>query len=227
MQTQKKGALLKSALMLGALAFVLSGCADGGRTGKTKNQTSAVAAPTATLPTSIQNIAYVTFSLPEQVQWEANQDPQLAKSGIAEWIVKGTTAQSTPARVMYQKLSPAQSTSQLKGQVTSTLPSCADSKVTDLRGTSQYRNYITFETICSKLGKNKYGLIDYVSIFTDGESNHVVLAEIKTPPSKKAGVLDAKTAQAQKQAETAKVLAELLNKTIQSVRACDANQRCI
>ena len=37
MQTQKKGALLKSALMLGALAFVLAGCADGGRTGKTKN----------------------------------------------------------------------------------------------------------------------------------------------------------------------------------------------
>ena len=67
---------------------------------------------------------------------------------------------------MYQKLSPAQSTSQLKGQVTSTLPSCADSKVTDLRGTSQYRNYITFETICSKYGKHKYGLIDYVSTDT-------------------------------------------------------------
>ena len=226
MQTQKKGALLKSALMLGALVFLLTGCADGGRTGK-KSPTPAAASPAASLPTSIQKIAYVTFNMPEQVQWEANKDPKLEQSGIAEWIVKGTTAQSTPARIMYQKLSPAQSLNVLKGQVTSTLPSCADSKVTDLRGTSQYRNYITFETICSKLGKNKYGLIDYVSIFSDGEANHVVLAEIKTPPSKKAGVLDAKTAQAQKQAETAKVLAELLNRTIQSVRACDANQRCI
>ena len=119
-----------------------------------------------------------------------NDDPALRNSGVAEWMVEGSSAESTPARVMYQKLMPVQDASTLKAQILKPLAGCPDSKVQDLQLGSKYRDQLGFQATCSKLGTQDYGLIDYVAIFSDGVANHVMLAEVKTPPSNKVGVLD-------------------------------------
>ena len=55
----------------------------------------------------------------------------------------------------------------------------------------------------------------------------MVLAEIRTPASKKAGVLTFQNTEAQKQAESSKILSELLYNLMQSIRICDEKNLCI
>lgn len=230
---KKKKGFLKIILLLCILALVLAGCAGGGRMGRKKGK-SEVSPANAGQAQSAEveknrgkKIAYLTFSPPEQVRWVENDDPALRNSGVAEWMVEGSSAESTPARVMYQKLMPVQDASTLKAQILKPLAGCPDSKVQDLQLGSKYRDQLGFQATCSKLGTQDYGLIDYVAIFSDGVANHVMLAEVKTPPSNKVGVLDSKSAEVQKQAQTSKNFADMLSKAIRSVRVCNEQELCI
>ncbi|NLZ17184.1 MAG: hypothetical protein GX087_05560 [Desulfobulbaceae bacterium] len=204
--------------------MLLSACAGaGGKRGAAKQPDKTV----QTAQTLKKEISYLTFSLPEQVQWERNPDEALANAGVAEWILAGYTAADTPARVMYQKLEPAQAPAALKGQVLGPLKTCPDSQISDFKGLSKYRQQVNFEAICSQLVPNNFGLISYVSIFTDQTANHMVITEIRTPASKKAGVLTFQNTEAQKQAETSKILSELLYNLMQTIRICDEKNLCI
>ena len=82
-------------------------------------------------------------------------------------MVEGSSAESTPTRVMYQKLMPVQDASTLKAQILKPLAGCPDSKVQDLQLGSKYRDQLGFQATCSKLGTQDYGLIDYVAIFSE------------------------------------------------------------
>lgn len=217
--------LMKTGLLALAAALALTGCAgDGGKRGKTTPP------PAAQTPAALPGggeIAYLTFSLPEQVRWQQNEDEALDAAGVAEWFVAGTTPQTSPARIMYQKLMPAQNSANVRAQVLKPLESCTDSKVGGLRTASKYNRQLGFEAVCSKFGETNFGLTNYVAIFTDGAANHLVLTEVRTPASDKAGELKPKNAQEQQWAETSRQLAELLRNTMQTIRACDANNSCL
>ena len=206
-------------------ALMAAGCAETGRSGKTGG--GAPPPPQPSMMGSPAEIGYLTFSLPEQVRWQQNEDPALDEAGVAEWFVAGTTPQTSPARIMYQKLMPAQNSAAVRAQVLAPLESCADSKVGGLRTGSKYNRQVSFEAVCSKFGETNFGLTNYVSIFTDGSANHMVLTEVRTPASQKAGELAPKNAQEQQWAETSRQLMDLLRNTMQTIRACDADNNCI
>ncbi len=219
--------VFNSLLLVVSAAFLLSSCAGSGRMAGRKG------AQTPEQPTEVVQqagkgeISYLTFSLPEQVKWERNPDQALANAGVAEWIMAGYSPADSPARVMYQKLEPAKAPASLKAQVLEPLKTCPDSQLNDFKGMSKYREQVNIEVICSQLVPNNYGLISYVSIFTDQAANHLVITEIRTPVSKKAGVLTFQNTEAQKQAEASKILSELLYNLMETIRICDDKNLCI
>lgn len=170
-----------------------------------------------------QEIAYLTFSLPEQVQWQRNPD----ESGMIEWVLAGYDPIESPARVMYQKMEPAQSVVAVKEQILQPLQECLDSQVSGFRGVSRYRVQLNSKAICSQLGQENFGLISFISIFGDQTANHLVIAEVRTPASTRAGALIFQNSEAQKQAEASKILSELLENLMQTIRVCDEQDVCI
>ena len=205
-------------------ALLLSGCAGAGAKRGAASQANKTV---LTAPMLQKEISHLTFSLPEQVKWERNPDEALANAGVAEWTMAGYSVADTPARVMYQKLEPAQAPAALKRQVLEPLKTCPDSQVNDFKGMSKYRQQVNIEAICSQLVPNNFGLISYVSIFSDQAANHMVITEIRTPSSKKAGVLSFQDTEAQRQAEASKILSELLYNLMQTIRICDEKNLCI
>ncbi len=198
-------------VLLGSLALCVSGCAGMKKTARQPGKEDQGIK---------EEIAYLAFSLPEQVQWERNPDE-------AEWTLAGYEPADSPARVMYQKLVPAQAPDALKRQVLEPLRDCPDTQVSDLRGKSKYSDQITIEAICSQFGKDNFGLISYIGIFSDQTANHLLITEVRTPASKKAGLLTFQNSEAQKQAEASKILSELLYRLMESIRVCDEKNLCI
>ena len=213
------------ALAPACLALTLTACGGAGRRGVSKSHPPELPAQSAApAQQAAQGISYLTISLPREVQWQQGQDQQ---RGVTEWVLQGHTSQNSPARVVYQRISPAQPAQQLANQVLNPLGQCADRYVNTFVGTSKYPRQANIEAICSRLGQSRIGLISYVSIFSDAQANHLIMTEVRTPPSAKVGIYDQKNAALQKQVEAVNNLAALLRRTMQSVRVCDANRRCI
>ncbi len=211
-------------LLLCSIALLVSGCAGAGSKRGAGKNAGKVEQSTQTVK---HGISYLTFSLPEQVKWERNPDQALASAGVAEWTMAGYSPADSPARVMYQQLVPATSPAGLQAQVLEPLKTCPDSLVESVRGMSRYRDQLHIKAVCSQLVPNNFGLISYISMFTDQAANHLVIMEIKTPASKKAGVLTFQNTEAQKQAETSKILSELLYNLMQTIRVCNNKDQCI
>ena len=219
--TMQKTVVQLGLVLLCSCSLLIFGCADAKRSAGKSRATAPAAAKQK------EDIAYLPFSLPEQVKWVRNPDEALANAGSAEWTLEGYSPAESPARVMYQKIVPAQAPATLKGQILAPLADCTDSQVEAFKGQSKYSDQINIEAICSQLGKDSYGLLSYISIFSDQVANHLVLAEIRTPASKKAGVLTFQNTEAQKQAETSKILSDLLFNLMQTIRVCDEKNLCI
>lgn len=81
-----------------------------------------------------------------------------------QWFMVGFTPETTPVRVMDQKIAPAQPFDYLKDQLLSSLTACKDSKVTTFNGKkSKYADQKNIEAICSQMGNDNYGTY-YLSV---------------------------------------------------------------
>lgn len=176
-----------------------------------------------------QPISHVQFNLPKQIQWVAVKNEKVANGGmIAEWVPKGYQSNNAPVRVVYQRAMPAKQPNTLLAQIAQPLQKqCSDSKVSPMKFASKYANQAGNEAICAKVGKNRFGLVAYTNIFADAKANHLVTAEIKTLPSEKAGFLTPKNASEKKQVQNTKALIGLMKNFMNSVRACDAEKKCM
>lgn len=195
-----------------AAAFFLAACTS------TDNSTTAKNEP----------IDYITMSFPEQIQWQQQQNKKLDNGGIiAEWIVKGSTSQNTPVRVVYNKLLPGSDTKSLLDRAIEPLKtSCADIKITNLPATSKHANQTNMEVICSRMGKNNFGMVFYFTALADAKATHVVRSETKTIASEKAGTLVPANKQQQQQVKNSAAIIALMNNFSKTVRACDAQKVC-
>ncbi|MBS9777676.1 MAG: hypothetical protein KGV50_02825 [Gammaproteobacteria bacterium] len=176
---------------------------------------------------SVNEIDTVNFELPKQVKWKQAKNESNKGNILAEWIPEGSNSKNTPVRVIYQRLNPSQPTAQFMEKAIKPLQSvCADVKVAPFKTASKYADQASVEIICSQLGKNQFGTVSYVSVFTDGAANHVLVSEIKMPASKKAGVLNFKNEKQKQQAQNSKMLAGLMFQFTNSVRVCDKAKKC-
>lgn len=182
----------------------------------------------SSLSKNIQPINHVQFNLPKQIQW-ANIKNNKTPNGdmIAEWVPKGFKSSNSPVRVVYQRTSPAKQPNVLLTQVSQPLKAqCTDVKNTPQQSKSQHSSQASAEVICAQMGKNGYGLVTYTTIFADNAANHVVVSEIKTLPSQKAGLLTPKNAKEKKQIQNTQALIGVMRGFMDSVRVCDANKQC-
>ena len=213
-----RGTGLRLAPVLLCLTLVLSG------TGAPK--TAAAAAKKAGAGGE-SGIASLSFYLPKEVEWVQNRDAALARGGITQWVVAGYDAKTTPAKVLYQRMSPPRAPATLQGLIRQSLKPCAGVSMGYFTGSSKYHDQINIETICSRLGNEHFGVQSFYSIFSDREANFLVIAEVRTPVASQAGVLEAHNVVARQQAETSRVFSDLLFKLMQSIRVCDAKKVCI
>lgn len=165
-----------------------------------------------------REIAFLTLNLPEGVRWQRND---AAQQGLTEWFVQGTSSRTSPVRVLYQKVGPARPAAELRRQITATLKNCPDSRTVNLQKASRYPNQTGFGAYCSKLGQADFGLMSYVSIFSDNKVNHIILSEARVPVSATAGKLTGpNAAQGQRRAD-------MMRQIHRTLRVCDKNKRCI
>lgn len=212
MKTTNKSSQILKGLAIGGL-LTLTGCVSIGG-GETATD---------------GKIATINFNLPQQIKWSQSKNSQ-NKDGsmLAEWIPQGSKPNNTPVRIIYQRLVPGASAQTFIGNALQPLQKvCTDIKINPFKATSQYPNQANAEVLCAQLGKNRFGTVSYVSVFSDKAANHLVISEVKMPASKKAGVLDFKTAQQKKQAQDSSALAKLMYQFNNSIRACDSKQKCL
>ncbi len=221
LQHEESIAMKKPFLILGLLALMATlllsvGCSSKGKFGKKNKDNPAE-----------PDIVRLTFSLPEQIEWMRNSDPAMLSDGVNEWFMVGFTPETTPVRVMDQKIAPAQPFDYLKDQLLSSLTACKDSKVTTFNGKSKYADQKNIEAICSQMGNDNYGLITYLSIFNDGVASHLVMAEVRSPPAEKVGQVKFQGTKEQQAAAQSKRFADLLFQTMQTIKVCDSKGLCI
>lgn len=196
---------------------LLSGC----------NATVPVTAPKE--DANINAIHHLTFNLPQQLQWKKITH-QVDQSGaeFAQWIVNGFEQSNTPARIIYQKIIPATPNNAVLAQFMQPYQkSCTDVSVIAVNTQSTYQPKNSLELICAQMGNNHYGSAFYISVFSDANASHVVLSDLRTLPSEKAGVLTFKTDQEKQQVQTISALMQIMAGFINTIRACDATDRCI
>lgn len=175
-----------------------------------------------------QPISHIQFNLPKQIQWITVKNEKTANGGmVVEWVPKGYKSNNTPVRIVYQRTTPAKQPNLLLAQVAQPLQKqCTDTKITPIKFASKYSNQAGNEAICAKVGKNRFGLVTYTNIFADAGANHTVMTEVKTLPSKKAGLLTPKNAKEKKQVQNTQALIGLMRNFMDSVRTCDAQKKC-
>ncbi|PIE45910.1 MAG: hypothetical protein CSA45_01340 [Gammaproteobacteria bacterium] len=173
-------------------------------------------------------IDHITMSLPKQIQWQQAQNKKFDDgSMLAVWTVKGRNAQNSPVQVVYNKV-PAGNDAKafLQKSIQPLKKSCADIKITDLPAGSKHTNQSSIEVICSRLGKDGYGMVYYVTALADAKTTHMVRSEIKTIPSEKAGMLKPSNKQEQAFVKNSVAIIDLMSNFMKTIRACDAQKVC-
>lgn len=183
---------------------------------------------TASQTSSNQTISYVTMTFPKQLQWVASQNQRFNDGGmVAGWVIKGYNATNSPVSIIYNK---AVQTSTLQAFLQNAIKplqtSCPDLKITNLKPVNSHNNQINLELICSRLGKNNHGTLYYVTAMADGKHIHMVRSETKTLASAKAGILNPRNQTERNMVNRSASMIGLMNNFRQTIKACDANNKC-
>ncbi len=202
------------------ILLLFSGCAKTPETAKQK------AAAPSQKDSQSSTFSSVSFNLPKEIAWIQSQNQPIGGGGVVEWIPKGYTSQNSPVRVIYQKKQPGVSPEARLQEILAPIKDCADSRITRFNGKSSYKYQANAEVFCSKMGKNNWGTISYVTVFSNRDESDVLIGEILTRPTKKAGAFPNKTEQEKKTLDEIKKIGKLLFEMTLSMRACQEDGNC-
>ncbi|PID66857.1 MAG: hypothetical protein CR975_01000 [Gammaproteobacteria bacterium] len=177
--------------------------------------------------TGIKEIATMNFAPPQQIQWKQIQNQQKDGNILAEWVPQKNTSKNTPVRIVYRRFVSNQSASDfLLSAIQPFKKMCPDVKANAFKTKSSYANQAGAEVLCSRLGKAKFGMVSYWSVFADGKAAHLLMSEVKTPSSEKAGVIQPKNKKQRQWANASSQLAQLMGQFNANVQVCDAKKQC-
>ncbi len=206
-------------------ALLVSGCAkEPDAADPSAPAASSVVSPRKSLLGSA--FSHITFNLPKEIAWVQSRNTPAGDGGIAEWVPKGYTTKDSPLRVVYQKKAPGISPELRLQEIIAPLKGCAAAKVNRFDGGSSYSHQTNVEVFCSKMGKNDWGLVSYVSVFSNRKETHVLIGELRTPPTQKAGVFPEKTAKEKELLDKTRGVSRLLFGMARSIRVCDKGGKC-
>lgn len=176
-----------------------------------------------------QSVEYIVMTFPKEIPWHQSKVNNYDDGGmLAEWIVQGDSEQTSPIRIVYNKVVPGGNAKTFIQNVIEPIrSSCSDLKVTILPAVNKLSNQANAEVICSRMGKLGYfGTVYYITVLADSKSTHIVTSETKTIPSRKAGLLVPRDEIEKQQIDNSTILIGLMNKFRKSIRACDAQKNC-
>lgn len=201
-------------------SLLVSGCVTGSD-GSSSTSTTDLS--------TIKTIDHIKFNLPQQVKWVSVKNAKNKDGRImAEWVAKGYNSNNSPVRVVYQRSIPTSQPSALLGQMMQPLKkACTDIKMGNFTSKSKHTSQASSEAICAKMANTNFGTVSYTSVFADNAANHIVMSEVKTLPSEKAGVLTYKNDKQKKQIENTQALVGLMRGFMDTVRVCDAANKCM
>ncbi len=172
------------------------------------------------------SFSHITFNLPKGIEWVQSQNTPIGNGGVAEWVPKGYTSQNSPLRIIYQKKQPGLSPGLRLQEIVAPAKNCVDTKIARFKGGSSYAHQANVEVFCSKMGKNDWGLVSYVAVFSNRSETHTLIGEIRTAPTEKAGVFPEKTKKEKEIRDKTRTLSKLLFDSIRSVRVCAKDGNC-
>ncbi len=201
--------------VLASSALTLTGC-------MTASKSTEPATPAGT------GVDSVSFNLPKQIEWQQTKNSKTKNGGIiSEWIPKGTKLSNTTVRVIYQKLVPATASNALLAQVAQPLKkNCADVQVTPFKTETKYAGALGQRVVCSKLGKNGFGVVLDTIAVSDKNASYLLISEVKMPASAKVGAIKPKNAKEKQQLANTQQLVSLMYTYVQTLKACDAKKNC-
>ncbi len=173
-------------------------------------------------------VAKIDFNLPQQIKWKQIKNQQKAGNTLAEWIpVANKENSSSPVRIVYQRLLSNKSAKEFLSDAAKPLQKvCKDISASPFPNNSNYKDKVSIEVLCSRLGKAGFGTVSYLTAYSDGQANYFLMSEVKLPASKKAGLINPKNEQEKKWAVTAAELAKVMQKFNQNTRFCDTTGQC-
>ncbi|PID74357.1 MAG: hypothetical protein CSB32_01155 [Desulfobacterales bacterium] len=215
----KMFSLLGAGLVLTLLLF--SGCAE-----TTDSSTQTASSEQDVQEAQDPTFASVSFRLPGWINWTQTRSEPTAGGGIAEWIPEGSTAENSPFRVVFQKRQPGISPEARLQQILAPIRECADVRVNRFNGKSRYGYQANVEVFCSKMGKNNWGLISYVAVFSNRRESDVLIGEIRTVATEKAGIFPVRNEQEKKTVAEIQQLSKALFNMVSSVQVCADDGTC-
>ncbi len=215
-----------SGLLLSSTVVLTACTSTSNQTNGSGNVSNTTTGNTAT--SQAQQISTFNFSLPEQIKWQQSKNLSKKNGGVvAEWIPQGTQLNNTQVRAIYQRLIPAVSNASLLQQIIRPLKkSCSDIRVTPFKAETSHAGALGQRVICSKLGKSPFGIVLDAVVMSDANASHLLISEVKTPASVKAGEIQPKTDKEKIALENTNKLISVMYASIQTARACDKNKQC-
>ncbi len=201
--------------VLAGSALTLTGC-------MTASKSTEPATPAGT------GVDSVSFNLPKQIEWQQTKNSKTKNGGIiSEWIPKGAKVNNTTVRVIYQKLAPAAPSNALLTQIAQPLKkTCADVKIAPFKTETKYAGALGQRVVCSKLGKNPFGIVLDAIAVSGKNASHLLISEVKTPASAKVGTLKPKNDKEKQQLANTQKLVGAMYSSVQTLKACDAKKNC-
>ncbi len=168
-------------------------------------------------------IKTLEFNRPAQIKWDTvNQGKAIV------YTPKGVDPQKTPIKFIYQQVKHNGTPEALAERVVKPIKdNCIKAVTSPFKTRSAYPNQKSYQTMCNQFKGAKYGMVNYVNIFTDADSSHVLIGEVKTPASKAPGKLDPPKNDAEKKVvQNTVAFIKLTQKAMTEVAACDDKGQC-
>ncbi len=200
--------------LFGALTVAMVGCQS------TDDKSSNVSA-----------IKEIQLTLPTQIQWNAMK----SKDGVATIYlpkIPNVDINNAPVKVVYQKQlgekALAKSAKTVANEILSSMKQhCKQMRVGALKPVSTYANQQNYQVLCSQIKGKQFGVIAYLSIYSDKNGRHVISSDVRTPVMTKPGDFAKPKGKKQEQAlGQALGLNKLIQKTMMTAKVCNAKGQC-
>lgn len=171
------------------------------------------------------NIAKMQFTLPEKIKWDMTKG---SNGAVTIYTPRGIEPKKSPIKLVYQYVKHDKDPKVLAAQIVAPFRNnCEKSKTNEFKTQSTYRNQHNYQTLCNKFKNAPFGMVNYVDIFTDAKGSHILIGEVKTPPSIEPGKLNTpQNDKEKKAAQDTVAFIRLVQKTMMEASVCNANGQC-
>lgn len=218
----------KTPLLLSAL-LLLSGCqalSSGQKTTATAENVKMNSAASSSLARKavVNQIHAIKFTLPPQYEWSAERG-----KGKNVTVFSLNNRTRSPVKIIYQTLPNSEPSALLATHILAPLrKSCQQSALSVFTTKSAYPHQLNHEVLCRHITGSAFGMVSYLTLFSDKNHHHVLIAEIVTPKSDKIGHFSSpKTPEEQRVRQAVLAYIQAIQIMMIETKVCNAKGACV